>query len=110
MYAHYEPGTVAKEPTIKYNDDDECNETTSRMNVTPNDNVEFLVKQARSVQENNVRIRRYWDDRHAVHERERTSQERLENNRELMMLDKQYYEKAYDKSKLVKGTNVDLYI
>jgi len=80
------------------------------MNVTPNDNVDFLIKQARSVQENNVRIRRYWDDRHAVHERERTNQERLENNREMMMLDKQYYEKAYDKSKLVKGTNVDLYI
>lgn len=80
------------------------------MNVTPNDNVDFLIKQARSVQENNVRIRRYWDDLHTVHERERTNQERLEKNRELMMLDKQYYEKAYDKSKLVKGTNVDLYI
>jgi hypothetical protein len=26
------------------------------------------------------------------------------------MLDKQYYEKAYDKSKMIKGTNVDLYI
>ncbi len=110
MYAHNESGTVAEKPAIKYNDDDECNETTTRMNISPTDNVEFLIKQAQSVQENNVRIRRYWDDRHAVHERERTSQERLNRNREMMMLDKQYYEKAHDKSKMVKGTNVDLFI
>ena len=80
------------------------------MNVTPNDNVEFLIKQAQYIKDIETRIRQHGIDLHNIHEKERTAKERLEKNRELMMLDKQYYEKAYDKSKMVKGTNVDLYI
>jgi hypothetical protein len=80
------------------------------MNVTPADNVDALIKQAQSIRDNNARIRYYWDNLHKVYEKERTRQERLDRNREMMLLDKLYYEKAYDKSKLVKGTNVDLFI
>lgn len=80
------------------------------MNVTPTDNVEFLIKQAQYLREIDARIRQRGIDLHNIHEKERVTKERLEKNRELMMLDKQYYEKAYDKSKMVKGTNVDLYI
>ena len=80
------------------------------MNVTPTDNVEFLIKQAQSIRNVDARIRQHGIDLHNLHEKERVTKERLEKNRELMMLDKQYYEKAYDKSKMIKGTNVDLYI
>ena len=80
------------------------------MNISPTDNVEFLIKQAQSIREVDARIRQHGIDLHNLHEKERTRQQQLEKNREMMMLDKQYYEKAYDKSKMVKGTNVDLYI
>jgi hypothetical protein len=80
------------------------------MNVTPIDNVDFLIKQAQSIKDIETRILQHDINLHNIHEKERVTKERLEKNRELMMLDKQYYEKAYDKSKMVKGTNVDLYI
>jgi hypothetical protein len=80
------------------------------MNITPTDNVEFLIKQAQYLKGVEDRIRQHGIDLRNLHEKERTRQERLEKNREMMMLDKLYYEKAYDKSKMVKGTNVDLFI
>jgi hypothetical protein len=80
------------------------------MNVTPTDNVDALIKQAQYLKEIETRIRQHGAHLHNLHEKERTRQERLDRNKEMMMLDKQYYEKAYDKSKMVKGTNVDLYI
>jgi len=80
------------------------------MNVTPTDNVDELIRQAQAAHDNNVRITRFWENLHNIHNKERTRQEQLNSNREMMMLDKLYYEKARTKSVMVKGTNVDLYI
>jgi hypothetical protein len=80
------------------------------MNITPNDNVDALIRQAENLKNIQTRIHQHYINLHNLHESDRIRNERLNRNREMAELDKIYYDKAYDKSKLVKGTNVDVYI
>jgi hypothetical protein len=80
------------------------------MTITPTDNVDALIRQAQSIKDNNARIFNYWSNLHKVYEKNRIQENIVNKNRELALQDKLYYEKAFDKSKMIKGTNVDLYI
>ena len=80
------------------------------MTITPTDNVDALIRQAQSIKNNNARIFNYWSNLHKVYEKNRIQENIVNKNRELALQDKLYYEKAFDKSKMIKGTNVDLYI
>lgn len=80
------------------------------MTITPTDNVDALIRQAQSIKNNNARIFNYWSNLHKVYEKNRIQEDIVDKNRELALQDKLYYEKAFDKSKMIKGTNVDLYI
>lgn len=80
------------------------------MTITPTDNVDALIRQSQSIKDNNARIFNYWSNLHKVYEKNRIQEENVNKNRELALQDKLYYEKAFDKSKMIKGTNVDLYI
>lgn len=80
------------------------------MTITPTDNVDALIRQSQSIKDNNARIFNYWSNLHKVYEKNRSQEENVNKNRELALQDKLYYEKAFDKSKMIKGTNVDLYI
>jgi len=80
------------------------------MTITPTDNVDALIRQAQSIKNNNARIFNYWSNLHKEYEKNRIQEDIVNKNRELALQDKLYYEKAFDKSKMIKGTNVDLYI
>lgn len=80
------------------------------MTITPTDNVDALIRQSQSIRDTNARIFNYLSNLHKVHEKNRIQEENVNKNRELALQDKFYYEKAFDKSKMIKGTNVDLYI
>jgi hypothetical protein len=80
------------------------------MTITPTDNVDALIRQAQSIKNNNARIFNYWSNLHKEYEKNRIQEDIVDKNRELALQDKLYYEKAFDKSKMIKGTNVDLYI
>ncbi len=80
------------------------------MTITPTDNVDALIRQAQSIKNNNARIFNYWSNLHKVYEKNRIQEDIVNKNREMSLQDKLYYEKAFDKSKMIKGTNVDLYI
>lgn len=80
------------------------------MTITPIDNVDALIRQAQSIKDNNARIFNYWSNLHKVYEKNRIREDNVNKNRELALQDKLYYEKNFDKSKMIKGMNVDLYI
>jgi len=80
------------------------------MTITPTDNVDALIRQAQSIKNNNARIFNYWSNLHKEYEKNRIQEDIVNKNREMSLQDKLYYEKAFDKSKMIKGTNVDLYI
>ena len=80
------------------------------MTITPTDNVDALIRQAQSIRDTNARMFNYLSNLHKVQEKNRIQEDNMNKNRELALQDKLYYEKAFDKSKMIKGTNVDLYI
>jgi len=80
------------------------------MTITPTDNVDALIRQAQSIRDTNARMFNYRSNLHKVQEKNRIQEDNMNKNRELALQDKLYYEKAFDKSKMIKGTNVDLYI
>ena len=80
------------------------------MNVTAVDNTAAMLATAQAIRNLNSLIFRHAVERKIFEEQSRVQEDRLNRRRTELLLDQAYFEKAYTKAKLIKGTNVDLYI
>lgn len=80
------------------------------MNVTAIDNTAAMIATAQAIRNLDAQIVRHAIERKIEQERSRVQEEVLSRRRSELLLDQAYFERAYTKAKLIKGTNVDLYI
>ena len=80
------------------------------MNVTAIDNTAAMIATAQAIRNLDAQIVRHAIERKIEQERGRVQEEVLSRRRSELLLDQAYFERAYTKAKLIKGTNVDLYI
>jgi regulator of sirC expression with transglutaminase-like and TPR domain len=80
------------------------------MNVTATDNVAAMMATAQALKNLDAMIVRHAVERKIAQDSSQMQEQRLNRRREELLLDQFYFERAYSKAKIIKGTNVDLYI
>jgi len=80
------------------------------MNVTAIDNTAAMIATAQALRNLDAQMFRHGVERRLAQEHSRIQEQQFSRRRQELLLDQAYFDKAYTKAKLIKGTNVDLYI
>jgi hypothetical protein len=80
------------------------------MKVGPADNAYHMMATAQALKNLQLQLTKNSIERKLVQDRNEAEKLLLSRRREALLLDEMYLERAYTKAKLLKGTDVDLYI
>ena len=80
------------------------------MKVAPVDNTYHMMATAQALKRLEFELAKNTIESKTTYDRNEAEKLQLSRNREALLLDQRYLEKAYTKAKLIKGTDVDLYI
>jgi hypothetical protein len=80
------------------------------MRVAATDNTAAIIATAQALKNLEAAMMRHAIERKLVNDRNDAQELRFSRRREELLLDQLYFERADTKTKIVKGTNVDLYI
>lgn len=80
------------------------------MKVSPVDNMAAIISSAQAIKNIEAQMRGNEIKRQLERNHERMVDQQLSRRRNELALDQLYFERAIQQAKLIKGTNVDLYV
>jgi hypothetical protein len=80
------------------------------MKISPVDNMAAIISSAQAIKNIQAQMLRHEIKQQLEKNYDRTVEQQLNRRHNELMLDQMYFERAIQQAKLIKGTNVDLYI